>query len=40
MMETLQDEHPIQDTLIETVACLLMLCVGVVIGSFIKSLLF
>jgi hypothetical protein len=40
MMEKLKDEYLIQDTLIETVACLLMLCVGIVIGSFFKSLLF
>jgi hypothetical protein len=40
MMEKLQDVHGIQDTLIETVACMLMLCIGIVIGSFFKSLLF
>ncbi len=40
MMETMKDEHLIQDALIEAVACLLMLCAGIVIGSFFKSLLF
>jgi hypothetical protein len=40
VMERLQDMYSIQDTLIETVACLLMLCAGIVIGSFFKSLLF
>ena len=40
MMETLKDGHLIKDALIETVACLLMLCAGIEIGSFFKSLLF
>ena len=40
MMENLQDEHWLQDVCMEVLACLLMLCVGIVIGSFFKSVLF
>jgi len=40
LMENLQDKHWLQDVCMEMLACLLMLCVGIVIGSFFKSLLF
>jgi len=40
LMENLQDKHWLQDVCMEMLACLLMLCAGIVIGSFFKSLLF
>ena len=40
LMENLQDKHWLQDFCMEILACLLMLCAGIVIGSFFKSLLF
>lgn len=40
LMENLQDKHWLKDVCMEMLACLLMLCAGIVIGSFFKSLLF
>lgn len=40
LMENLQDKHWLQDFCMEILACLLMLCAGIVIGSLFKSLLF
>jgi len=40
MMGNLQDKPWLQDVCMEMLACLLMLCAGIAIISFFKSLLF